>query len=174
MPTYAYRAIEDGGKLISGALTAENHGVALRMLDEKALHPISVEAFAVAASDDQDMVLSLGNSNAQTDLFAPGDGIRSTGEGGSFNTISGTSQATALTSACVAALLEAFPNSTPGELAQALIRSPTEVDRDPLSFPRLDCADALMALPEPNRTWLLAVALATLSALARRQRPPRR
>ena len=43
MPTYAYRAIEDGGQLISGALTAENHQVALRMLDEKALHPVSVE-----------------------------------------------------------------------------------------------------------------------------------
>ena len=43
MPTYAYRAIEDGGQLVSGALTAENHQVALRLLDEKALHPISVE-----------------------------------------------------------------------------------------------------------------------------------
>ena len=43
MPTYAYRAIEDGGQLVSGALTAENHQVALRMLDEKALHPVSVE-----------------------------------------------------------------------------------------------------------------------------------
>lgn len=43
MPTYAYRAIEDGGRLVSGALTAENHQVALRMLDEKALHPVSVE-----------------------------------------------------------------------------------------------------------------------------------
>ena len=43
MPTYAYRAIEDGGQLVSGALTAENHQVALRMLDEKALHPVSVD-----------------------------------------------------------------------------------------------------------------------------------
>ncbi len=43
MPTYAYKAMQDGGRVISGVLTAENHQVALGMLDEQALYPISVE-----------------------------------------------------------------------------------------------------------------------------------
>ena len=47
------------------------------------------------------------------------------------------------------------------------MHSPTELDRGALSFPRLDCADALAA-PEPNPSTLLAAALATLGVLARR------
>ncbi len=43
MPTYAYQAIEGGGKQISGSLTAENQQVALRMLEEQSLFPLNVE-----------------------------------------------------------------------------------------------------------------------------------
>lgn len=43
MPTYAYKAIEHSGKAVTGSLTAENRQVALRLLDEQSLHPLSVE-----------------------------------------------------------------------------------------------------------------------------------
>ncbi len=43
MPTYAYKAVGSGGKPSTGSLTAENHQVALRMLEEQSLFPLSVE-----------------------------------------------------------------------------------------------------------------------------------
>lgn len=43
MPTYAYKAIRDGGKTITGVLTAENRQVALNILDEQSLFPVKVE-----------------------------------------------------------------------------------------------------------------------------------
>ncbi|MGB2988221.1 MAG: type II secretion system F family protein [Phycisphaerae bacterium] len=42
MPSFSYKAISEGGKPITGVLTAENYQVALRMLDEQALYPIKV------------------------------------------------------------------------------------------------------------------------------------
>ncbi len=42
MPSFTYRAVSDGGKPVTGVLTAENYQVALRQLDEQALFPIKV------------------------------------------------------------------------------------------------------------------------------------
>ncbi len=42
MPSFSYKAVEEGGKQVTGVLTAENYGVALRMLDEQSLFPIQV------------------------------------------------------------------------------------------------------------------------------------
>jgi general secretion pathway protein F/type IV pilus assembly protein PilC len=42
MPSFAYKAVSNAGKHVSGVLTAENYLVALRMLDEQALYPINV------------------------------------------------------------------------------------------------------------------------------------
>ncbi len=42
MPTFSYRAIGEDGAPVTGALTAENYQVALRMLEEKALTPVNV------------------------------------------------------------------------------------------------------------------------------------
>ena len=42
MPTFSYRAIGEDGAAVTGALTAENYQVALRMLEEKALTPVNV------------------------------------------------------------------------------------------------------------------------------------
>lgn len=47
MPTYAYKAVQSGGAVVTGALTAENQQVALRLLDERALFPIRVEEAGV-------------------------------------------------------------------------------------------------------------------------------
>ncbi len=42
MPSFTYKAVAEGGKQVSGVLTAENYNVALRMLDEQSLFPIKV------------------------------------------------------------------------------------------------------------------------------------
>ncbi len=49
MPSFSYRAVNDGGQQVSGVLTAENYQVALRMLEEQALYPIKVSEGAEAA-----------------------------------------------------------------------------------------------------------------------------
>ncbi len=43
MPTYAYKAMQEGGRVVEGVLTAETYQVALNMLDERSLFPVSVE-----------------------------------------------------------------------------------------------------------------------------------
>ncbi len=42
MPSFTYRAVNEGGEQVAGVLTAENYQVALRMLDEQALYPVNV------------------------------------------------------------------------------------------------------------------------------------
>jgi len=43
MPSFTYKAVNESGQAVTGVVTAENHQVALRMLDEQALFPIQVE-----------------------------------------------------------------------------------------------------------------------------------
>ena len=49
MPSYTYKAVKSSGQPISGVLTAENYGVALRQLEEQSLFPVTVTE-GVAAS----------------------------------------------------------------------------------------------------------------------------
>lgn len=42
MPSFTYKAVAQGGKHVTGVLTAENYTVALRQLDEQSLFPIQV------------------------------------------------------------------------------------------------------------------------------------
>ena len=42
MPSYTYKAVKSSGQPISGVLTAENYGVALRQLEEQSLFPVTV------------------------------------------------------------------------------------------------------------------------------------
>jgi general secretion pathway protein F/type IV pilus assembly protein PilC len=42
MPSFSYKAVAQGGKHVSGVLTAENYSVALRQLDELSLFPVHV------------------------------------------------------------------------------------------------------------------------------------
>lgn len=42
MPSFTYKAVGQGGKHVTGVLTAENYTVALRQLDEQSLFPIQV------------------------------------------------------------------------------------------------------------------------------------
>ncbi|UCG15105.1 MAG: type II secretion system F family protein [Phycisphaerales bacterium] len=43
MPTFTYKAVNETGQQVTGVVTAENHQVALRLLDEQTLFPIQVE-----------------------------------------------------------------------------------------------------------------------------------
>lgn len=42
MPSFTYKAVSEGGKPVTGVLTAENYQVALRQLDEQSLYPVKV------------------------------------------------------------------------------------------------------------------------------------
>jgi subtilisin family serine protease len=95
-----------------------------------------------------DQVTCFSNSNATTDLFAPGVNITSTGLDGFKSTFSGTSASSATAAACAAILLEVEPTLRPDEL-EVLLESSTTLVTDStngLSFPRLDCGESLAAL----------------------------
>ena len=86
------------------------------------------------------------NSNATVDMYAPGASITSTGRGGGLSTFTGTSQATPLAAGCAAAIRAQYPSATLSAVEAALKASPTRITdpKNGLSFPRLDCLDALM------------------------------
>lgn len=50
MPVYSYKAISTDGQTVTGALQAESQALALRMLDEQALFPVSVQEGGGAAA----------------------------------------------------------------------------------------------------------------------------
>jgi subtilisin family serine protease len=101
------------------------------------------------SSTQADRVTCFSNSNATTDLFAPGAPMSSGGLGGGTSTFYGTSQAAPVVAACAAALLEAYPGLGPNQLESALESSTVTVtdDTNGLSFPRVDCQQALQAAP---------------------------
>jgi subtilisin family serine protease len=131
-----------------------------------------------------DQVTCFSNSNATTDLFAPGAATQSTGLLGWQSIYTGTSQASPLAAACAALLLEHDPSFTPDEIESLLEASPTLVTdaTNGLSFPRLDCAHALaIGTPVPLLAPFATLALAlgfpitfTLTTAARRRAMQRR
>lgn len=85
------------------------------------------------------------NRNAQTDLFAPGALMTSTGLNNSTSTYVGTSQASPMVAACAADLLQAKPSLAASQVESALKSSSTLVT-DPTNgrtFPLLDCDKSL-------------------------------
>lgn len=125
------------------------------------------------ATTQADQVTCFSNSNATTDLFAPGAPTTSSKLGGGVGTFFGTSQAAAIATGCAAALLEGEPSATPASLEAALVDSPVDVTdpKNGLDFPRLDCEQARLSLPEaPGGAGLSLAALALLRAAERRVR----
>ena len=132
-----------------------------------------------------DLVACFSNSDAGTDVFAPGAHTTSTSYGGGAVTSLGTSFSSPLVAACAAALVGVDPTLTPAELANALRSSPVRVTdaTNGLDFPRLDCAHAHELLfPAPTAPGLplwgraLLAALLAGTALSWRgvgRRPPR-
>lgn len=93
-----------------------------------------------------DLPTCFSNSGARIALYAPGAWVTSTGRGAVTSTYAGTSQAAPLTASCIADLKQFMPSLTPAQIRAALVASPTHVvdPKNGQSFPRLDCADALI------------------------------
>ena len=126
------------------------------------------------ATTQADQVTCWSNSSATTDVFAPG-GVMTTSlkDGGTAN-VAGTSFATPMASACAAALRQAFPAQPLQTLVDALVASTTLVTdtTSGLSFPRLDCEQALAAaapsVPSLSRGSGLALLALLIAGLAYR------
>ena len=74
----------------------------------------------VGATDEDDDPAVFSNRGIGVDLFAPGDGIRSTTEADGFGPLSGTSMATPIVAGTAALMKSQSPWATPAELADAL------------------------------------------------------
>ena len=92
-----------------------------------------------------DKVSCFSNSNATTDLFAPGAAIRSDYLFGGTATMYGTSMASPHAAGCAAALIEAVPTLTPATIEENLevTGRPVVDPKNGLTFPRIDCLAAL-------------------------------
>lgn len=99
---------------------------------------------SVGAADNADNVALFSNSNATTDLFAPGVRVVSLARGGGTTTASGTSMASPHAAGCAALLIQAGDATTPDAIEARLETSPAQVTdpKNGLTFPRLDCAPA--------------------------------
>jgi subtilisin family serine protease len=128
-----------------------------------------------------DKVACWTNSDATTDVMAPGGLITSSLLNGTAITSAGTSYAAPIVSACAATLSAAHPSATLAQITAALRTSGVSVvdAKNGLSFPRLDCLAAHRSLaPQvpslPGDSWLplaAALAIAGAAALSMRRRP---
>jgi len=118
--------------------------------------------FCSETSTAADKITCFTNSDSALDLLAPGAPMTSTGLGSNTatSTYYGTSQATPLSAACAALLLQKDPTLTPARIEAALKTSPKRITdtRNGLTFPRLDCGAALASLdtsctPETNAAF---------------------
>jgi subtilisin family serine protease len=100
------------------------------------------------ATTAADQVACFSNSDASTDLFAPGAPTTSDGLAGGTHDYYGTSFASCAAAGCAADLLSAHPSLTPAQIETALKSSQVHVTapRNGLTFPRLDCLAALQSL----------------------------
>ena len=84
-----------------------------------------LSALTVAASTSADVRAAFSNSGACVDLYAPGVSITSTWLNGGFNTISGTSRASAHVAGVAALYLAGNPAATPADVGAWIISSAT-------------------------------------------------
>jgi subtilisin family serine protease len=97
---------------------------------------------SVGATDDADNVASFTDSNASTDVMAPGVGIVSTAIGNGTTAASGTSMAAPHAAGCAALFIQTGATVTPDAIEARLESSPVQVTdvTNGLTFPRIDCS----------------------------------
>jgi hypothetical protein len=97
---------------------------------------------SVAAADNGDVLANFSNTNATTDLIAPGVGILSLAIGGGTTTASGTSMASPHAAGCAALLIDAGDATTPAAIEARLKTSTVQVTdaRNNVTLPRIDCS----------------------------------
>lgn len=99
------------------------------------------DVVSVGATDNADNVTNFSDSNASTDIFAPGLNVTSLAIGGGTTQASGTSMASPHAAGCAALLIEAGDATTPATIEARLETSPFQVtDAAGLTFPRIDCS----------------------------------
>ena len=125
-------------------------------------NPSLITVSATGSSDTRTSWSSFGNV---VDLAAPGAGIYTTRNGGSYGTSSGTSFSSPLTAGVVALIMSAQPSMTPDEVESVLIASALDLGEsgwDPYyGYGRVDAAAALemAAGVEPGDSELPVVTL---------------
>lgn len=104
---------------------------------------------SVGATNDADVVAPFSNSNATTDIFAPGVSITSDFlSGGTFTSATGgTSAASPHAAGCAALLIDSGEALTPSAIETRLETSPVTVtdSKNGRSFPRIDCSYSAIA-----------------------------
>ena len=96
---------------------------------------------SVGASDNADAPAGFTNSNAQTDIFAPGVSVVSSDLANTTSSKSGTSMASPHAAGCAALLIQTGEATTPNQIETRLETSPftVTVPGNGLTFPRIDC-----------------------------------
>ncbi len=113
---------------------------------------LNLSSGSARSSPVVDEITWFSDTNAFTDILAPGAVIDSVGLGGGVAAMLGTSQAAGVVSACIALLRSIDPQASPAEIESALKASPVRIAREQGGYeiPRLDCAHAAALLLPPT------------------------
>jgi subtilisin family serine protease len=126
---------------------------------------------SVGAVNNQDVVAGFSNSNATTDVFAPGVGVVSDRIGGGTLAASGTSMASPHAAGCAALLVQAADAAAPAAIEARLKASPVTVTdpKNGLTFPRIACGPDLTVAAirvQPARISLASTPLVNVILLS--------
>ena len=99
-------------------------------------------AISVGASDNNDVRAAFTNSNASTDIFAPGVNVVSSVLANGTGVASGTSMSSPHAAGCAALLIESGDAVTPNDIETLMEGSAFSVNvpENGLTFPRVDCS----------------------------------
>jgi hypothetical protein len=105
---------------------------------------------SVGNSDETDTPAASTNSNASTDIFAPGVSIVSSAIGGGTTTAGGTSMSSPHAAGCAALLIQTAEATTPDQIETRLETSTASVTvpGNGLTFPRIDCRPLVNLAPQ--------------------------
>ena len=117
--------------------SAGNNGSTTQMASPACL----ANVISVGNSDETDTPAGSTNSNASTDIFAPGVSIVSSAIGGGTTTAGGTSMSSPHAAGCAALLIQTGEATTPDQIETRLETSTASVTvpGNGLTFPRIDC-----------------------------------